>query len=404
MINLVRKNKIRFAVDVVRINTEEESEIIGLGNYAVVIVLKNYNTDIAMPNCLLTHFLQESYSGRCVKTVENNAYYIVKFINEVLFDKNYIYKIKSLLELKFIHGSEYLNQYGISKSRSSVKMCEKTLIKFYYYLAQKRLSKYFNLGDFTINEGIIETPFKVNYPNTITSSILHHLPQELISAFLNLAFKHSNDIALGVYLQFFGGLRIGDVVNLTYDDIGCYGVDAIYGMSIRITEKNMRPDLKRYSIREGVKKERTQVIFTFRDYLSKFYSSHRSKYKSVMPIDAVFINSKGLPMTKSLYRQKFNNLKKVFIKSLGNSDDLVLKTYAVTLLGKKWSTHLGRGVFSNQVAEVAQNALEIATARGDSNLDSALSYLSDTEKLGKKVEDNLNKMYKKMSERYSEIE
>ena len=70
-----------------------------------------------------------------------------------------------------------------------------------------------------------------------------------------------------------------------------------------------------------------------------------------------------------------------------------LKAYALTLRSYDWSTHIGRGIFSNMTSEVAGNAAEIAVMRGDKNLNSSIVYITDTSVIEKKVVSLMEKFY-----------
>ena len=47
------------------------------------------------------------------------------------------------------------------------------------------------------------------------------------------------------------------------------------------------------------------------------------------------------------------------------------------LTDKKWSTHIGRGIFTNFLLQVGATIPEIAIARGDKNLSSVMSYVEE---------------------------
>jgi len=79
------------------------------------------------------------------------------------------------------------------------------------------------------------------------------------------------------------------------------------------------------------------------------------------------------------------------LRNSSNPDDLV---YAIKLEEYKWSTHLGRGIFTNLLAEEADNPYDIALPRGDSNLASSLVYQGNTERMRKKLEDRMQHLYK----------
>ncbi len=68
--------------------------------------------------------------------------------------------------------------------------------------------------------------------------------------------------------------------------------------------------------------------------------------------------------------------------------------FTIKLEEYKWSTHLGRGIFTNLLVEEADNPYDIALPRGDSNLSSSLVYQGNTERMRKKLRTGCNKLYK----------
>lgn len=98
-------------------------------------------------------------------------------------------------------------------------------------------------------------------------------------------------------------------------------------------------------------------------------------------------------MSAKSYRQYFNKLKKEFIRLLQQSPNIQDKLLAHHLNISKWSTHIGRGLFSNLLAEIAQNPYDISVPRGDSSILSALSYLKKTSRFKIKLEERVNHMH-----------
>ena len=99
-------------------------------------------------------------------------------------------------------------------------------------------------------------------------------------------------------------------------------------------------------------------------------------------------------MTDAVYYKRFCTLKAKFIERLRNSDNYDAKSYAVYLSTYKWSTHLCRGIFSNLIAQGTNNIMEIAVWRGDKDLSSALSYLTDRKQMDENALKILNELYK----------
>lgn len=108
----------------------------------------------------------------------------------------------------------------------------------------------------------------------------------------------------------------------------------------------------------------------------------------------MFVDADGRAMTDAVYYKRFCILKERFIERLRNSDNFDAKSYAVYLSTYKWSTHLCRGIFSNLIAQGTDNIMEIAAWRGDKNLSSALSYLTDRKQMDENALRILNELYK----------
>ncbi len=345
-----------------------------------------------------------------VGSLKTKASYIVKFLNYVLIDSNDQYKADDVCDLRFEHGTEFLNYYGNSVKLGTVKNCEIALKGFYYFLCKKGVLKYVSLDDFeygTNNNGDLYYPSKyiispfhgVDYPSTVESNILHHLPQELIIIFIDTAITYTPEIALGVYFQFFGGLRVGEVVNISKSIITLKGPFGRYGVVVNLYDQKFRDDLKHYNAGGAVKKYRKQAIFPYKGgLLEKLYKAHISRYIATDGSKALFVNKDGNAMADFSYRYYFSKLRNKFLERLMNSNKSDLKNYSLDLQALKWSTHLGRGVFSNMIAEVANNIAQIRQARGDSSFDASFSYLSDSAKMGKELYNNQIDMWEMLLE------
>lgn len=79
----------------------------------------------------------------------------------------------------------------------------------------------------------------------------------------------------------------------------------------------------------------------------------------------------GKPISGIAYWERFTQVKKRFLEVVLEHD---LEAYNF-LVSKDWSTHIGRGIYTNMITFLLRwNPSEIAIARGDSCIDSALSY------------------------------
>lgn len=350
-----------------------------------------------------------------IKTQNQMANYIVNFLNYILIEKYYVYKINSIQDLLFEHGTEYLTEYGQTGrtkhnkpiQKSTVIRCEKYLTEFYYFLAKKNILKHITVNDFGFKEHtyvdleinrIPESPFySVRYPDdnsAIDEKLIHDIPKELIIPFIQTALSCTPRIALGVAFQCFGGLRVGEVVNISRTGLTPSGEFGKFGFQVKLQNKNFRPELKSVSGRGTPKKKRRQGVFPFNgELLQILYKNHKENYKPTDGSTALFVNAEGKAMAKFTYEYYFNRLKRHFLKLLSGSDNPLLVNYGLELSSAKWNTHICRGIFSNLIAEDAQNVLQIMSARGDSNPLSSLTYLNGSTKMLEMLKGNYDDMY-----------
>lgn len=238
-------------------------------------------------------------------------------------------------------------------------------------------------------------PFKgVILPRDRIDHIAHMIPEEFILPFLETVIQVANPIALGVYCQLFGGLRQGELVNIQRNDVTSIGTFGQEGLVIKLRKRNLRLDIIDSSGSAGVKKERNQIIFPISDWLHILYKHHLENYKSKDGSDALFVNRDGKAMSGRGYRYYFEKAKEAFLNVLKNSSEPSEKVAALKLREYKWSTHIGRGIFTNLLAEEAQNPYDIALPRGDSNLSSSMVYQGNTLRMKENLENRMNDLYK----------
>lgn len=356
-----------------------------------------------------------------IKTQEQIANSIVNFLNFVFIENHTKYKLSSVKDLLFEHGEDYLNVYGLMGrnnapvKKETVKRCEWNLTRLYYFLAKKDILNHITINDFDFKEYTYEvlevkrkpeSPFiNVNYPNDEEETFLiHDLPHELIIPFIQTAYTYTPRIALGVAFQCFGGLRAGEVVNIARTGITPSGEFGLYGFQVIIKNRNFRPELKDIKGKGTVKKQRRQGIFPFNgELLQLLYKTHIEKYKPTDGSNALFSNRDGKAMEKFTYQREFGKLKNKFLTLLLEAKDPLLRTYGLELSSAKWSTHIGRGIFSNLIAAEATNVLQVMTARGDNNPMSSITYLNNTDKMLRLLKGNYDDMYMDLLEAKEEI-
>lgn len=345
-----------------------------------------YGVEIIHP---LSSFILSNWLNFKYNTQKKNATIIVNFLNFLLENK-FKYKINSLYDLDFRMGTDFLNTltYG-QRSRTTITDNEKSLIKFYLFLSSNNVIPYIaeeSVKIKTVNDKFIyNSPFKgVIYPEIEQlKKVEHYFPVEYIPIFLEVANMIAKPIVLGIYLQIFGGLRIGEATNIRRSQIK-HSLNKEQ-LLLNIKNQNFRMDIKGHNS-SNVKKKRHQEVYNINDWFSILFYEHLELFKDRDKSGALFVNRNFKAMTTDSYRQYFNKVRKYFIKLLLKYGDAQDRTLAKSLNSKKWSSHIGRGTFSNILAEISDNPAQLAYARGDANMESSLTYISKTSKTAQKIE------------------
>lgn len=359
--------------------------------HIALIGLKDMTMDVEVIHPI-SDFIMENWKHREFNTQRKHANNTVKFLNYLLENKRKL-NILTLRDLNIAHGTQYLNSLSSDGvGRDTVKDAERTLTFFYLWLVKTRCISSISKDTFQKKEGkfcsYYESPFKPIYPSKKPREIEHTLPHSYIPLLLEVAIMVAKPIALGIYFQIFGGLRVSEVVNLKRTQVahGMRKGDFI----LKLQNQNFRVDLKEHP---SVKKVRAQQVLQINDWGLSLFSDHIQLYQPMDGSNALFINRDGLPLSGRSYRQYFEKVKKTFIKLLEQKGDSEQKLLAHHLKYIKWSTHIGRRTFTNMVAENVENPYEIAHLRGDSNINSALTYMVSTNRIHKKIEGKFSQMH-----------
>lgn len=329
----------------------------------------------------ISDFILHNYSNKTT-TMLAQANVIVAFLN-FADQKQQSNKIDFLFNLTVQDGLEFLDSLIVNPKTK--KTYANTLEKFYLFMEERDVIS------------IKEKPpyFKGRYKNTMQNNnkeAIHNIDPVYLPLFINTAIQETPEIAFGIYLQCFGGLRCSEVVSLEYKDIAfqCNSYDGTQTITVSLHDKDLRPDLQ-YAFAAKCKRNRKQqIISVYGNLLQTLYIKHRDTYKQT-DTNAVFIDGNNNPMTAGTYSAKFKRFKNAFIQRLSESDDFNARSYALYLQSHKWSTHICRGIFSNLIASTTNNILEIAAWRGDTQLASALTYLQTKETIENDVKNVLDK-------------
>lgn len=326
----------------------------------------------------LTSFIHDCYLNTKTSTQMAASRLVVAFLNYILSCN------KELEDISYQDAIDFLSSTNASRT---------TKINYKNYLQHFYL--FLNEHDFiSVRPEKLQnfkfTGFKNNKQKS--KDVIHFIELDYIPLFLQCAKDVAPDIAFGIFLQLFGGLRCSEVISLEYSNIHFSRKNDIKTMYVSLIDKDLRPDIKNGFINKTKKNRKQQIIPAFGNMLFDLYTEHKLNYKNNN--SAVFIDANGNPMTSATYSRKFNKVKKHFIDTLSQSNDLNARAYAVYLSTYRWSTHICRGVFSNLIAQHASNVSEIAAWRGDSSLSSSIPYLNDNQVVSDKVLNVLNQIYK----------
>ena len=361
------------------------------------------------------YLLQTKEGGKKYSPLTQNkkATLLVKFLNYTLIDNADRFKIKNFEDLLFEHATEFLNNVTMDITTATQDRYIRYLTNFYYYMASIGVLKNITHDDFNIVKkqtavgliDVVESPFKGVYWDKIDKpTLIHKLETSLVLLFLDTAILYAPQIALGVCFQMYGGLRIGEVVNLKKSSLRVRGPLGQFGFILNVNNKYMRDDLKHLTGGGSVKKQRRQAVFPYGgNFTQTAYKEHLKYNKHNETHNALFVDRNKNPITNDSYRYHFNKVKAKFIERLKDAKNPNLRHYAIELESTRWSSHIGRGTFSNIVASVSDNILEIAQARGDKNLSSSLTYLSDSDKMAALLYQNDTEMWEMLEKSRKEL-
>ncbi|MGF9911194.1 hypothetical protein ABEX47_03060 [Paenibacillus ehimensis] len=394
---------------------------------AVGIGLFDSTSGMVFPSPL-SQFIKSVYQRKNVSlsTQRNPAYEIVKFlnfINEQIRNNNSDFgklKVEGLFGLRLEHGSYYIS-YLASKAINGdmdgnyVYRIEKYLIEFYKWLNKQEI-----LYEPIQFEEDGSSPFDdielgTIYPNkqALPSNRLVDFGEnrlELVIKFLRIADYVAPEIALGIAFQFFGGLRAGEVVNLTKKSLEYpkynsdeNGADKFI-LKVRDNQKYLF-NHRATKIHEQVKRPRTQTLL-IHPLLTSMYVKHKLRLNRLLKDNkiknsqALFISeSTGNAISGKSYHEKFMAVKEAFLLQLSKEERIEDYEY---LTQKRWSTHIGRGVFTNFLLDIGATVTQVAIARGDKSITAVLKYVEETNAI-KITQDALNKIRIAYDRELSEI-
>ena len=365
----------------------------------------------------MSTYIRQNYRGKSgsVNSQKNAAYELTKFLNFIVkktqeSDPDYTSLTKEGLNgLQLLHGAEYITYYtelienDITRSPNYVYTIEKYLINFYNWLKNNYIIDFESIydtspfNDFELGTKYPRRDERIN----INLSDFGENRVALAIQFIEFSQKIAPEISLGICFQIFGGLRIGEVVNLSKDSISKpYYWSNDNGKNQFILEVRDRQELlfshKKNLSHEQVKRPRNQAVMTSK-LLSEIYTSHKkylNKIENKVNVkEALFISPNSLqPISGKNYNEKFQKVKEIFLQTLSLNEQV--EDY-LFLTSKPWSTHICRGIFTNILLSTSMQIEEVAIARGDKNINTIIKYVEELNSI-KKVTNALEILSKKL--------
>ncbi|MFP7486468.1 site-specific integrase [Priestia filamentosa] len=367
---------------------------------AIFIGILNKKTGIVFPHPV-TNFIKSKYEydGKSLNSQAAPAQLVCRFMNFIYenIEKENA-EFESLRELgirglKGIHASRFITSLTVKGSqKNTVKQYRKYIDKFYEYLKDMGyIDVVLNWGkDGNENISVLNDP-QLPTMNPSRDTInkrdaklkdFGENRRQLVEHFISIARKVAPDIAFGLCLQFYGGLRRGETVNITREDIKSNYRESLE-VEIRDNRKVLFSRLKDTKF-ENPKRlnylnlEMSKQTILDDDLVWEVYDDH---IKTLKILDkkgvcknkkAFFVDKDGNPMSAKVYERRFKKVKKAFLHSLIGTKEYDLFDNTI------WSTHIGRGVFTNLLISMGFTVTQIAIARGDRNINSAMSYVDET--------------------------
>ncbi|RID83277.1 site-specific integrase [Mesobacillus zeae] len=400
----------------------KEIREIANNNKVISIMIHDQKTNLQVPHPI-TEFItvKYAYHGKSLNSQLVPARVVCRFLNYTLKsidnkDKLFMQlSFKGLKNLNLYHGSNYISHLSRNGlSRNTIKLYEGALTNFFVFLSENNYInekieiEYNYYKDKRTIKSVFEKSYlQTKYPPSRKSNTTLKLKDfgknryELMILFIQVARAVSPDIVLGICFQFYGGLRRGEVVNVTRLDL-----EVIPNESMIVHIKDNRHLL--FSDLEDTSNEfpkRTnylsprlckQIIMDI-PLVWEVYFEHINHLRTVKAKNkkAMFLNKDGNAMSGKVYDRRFNKVKKRFLEELlkqGKYEDYTL------LSESYWSTHIGRGIYSNILFDMKLTPTQIAIARGDTNINSSMEYVDEKTTLNA-IKDNLPRI-NKLTEEY----
>ena len=360
----------------------------------------------------------QDYAGfKNYKPITSNAekklYYVCGMLNYVLVDHGKRFGIRHVFGITAEMLQEYFDFYASDKKadddyrgRDSILKCISAVTafmanlvwKFGGYMKVSRQELYRDEIAYDRNGRRYHraVPLFQTVGMPAPKRVFRDIPYKVFEILIPMAFRYARDIAFGLCLQAFAGLRAGEVLSvrqecsplgkgITLTEVGGHAVKAEIDVEqeIRIRDDDVEVGM--------IKKERRQRVYpAFLGAFCKAYELHK-EYLSGRAFNwdycPMFINRNGEAMTYETYRTRFHELVNNRLRPyLIRSSDPELRLYGQLLYENQLGTHALRHWFTVQLVMRGEDIGSIQYWRGDSSPDSAFEYLQNKGDLTRELE------------------
>ena len=348
----------------------------------ICIIMQEIEEGVLVPHPI-SRFILREFGSKALNTQLNHARVVVDFLNH-LRSYPWISQLDDVCKADV--DQFFVDKVSSGLKRESLEAYESALSRFLVYCVKERMVNMDPEVDFvtltgkhaghkTFKSGII-------MPMKTPKNKIHMIEPEYLPLLIETAARVAPEITLGVLFMFYGGLRCGEVCNLSKDAIRIGSDGKSNTMSLVVKERHLRNDIST----GGAKSPETQVIgLPFEGVFKEIYDIHMKNYAGKRGDNALFINRDGKPMSAGSFRNRYGRVKREFIKALKCSGRFEERMYAAEIEGKTWDTHIGRGTFSNLLGMAGGTLPDIARARRDKSYESSLVYMDQSPAVRAKV-------------------
>lgn len=357
------------------------------------------------------------YAGKTYRPItadaEKKLHYICRMLNFCLIRNGQRYGIRHVFGITKDMLEEFFCDYaleeksdGSHKGSYSIDKCVRAVTEFMGNLV-KRYGAYMKVSiDELYTEmesysrpgkrAISKCPnFQVPMINEV-KSIFRDIPTEAFEVMLPLAFRYAPDIAFGICLQAFAGLRAGEVCNVR-QEASPLGPGIVFtripGRVTKIEiDLSKEMTLRSDGVSVGrIKKERYQCVYpVYLDVVLRAYEMHMNYLDSIeyeKEYAPMFVNQRGMAMTYKNYLERFQCfVEKYFRPELLKSEDPMLRLYGQLLYENRLSPHALRHWYTVQLVLKNEDIGNIQFWRGDKSPQSAFTYLQNKGDLNRQLE------------------